>query len=74
MQIINNKLYQILTPTGQYLAMGLDGKMVVYNDKVDTLINSVSRSKQYQIPQVVRLIDLKGVKVVNGKLEEIIIN
>ena len=74
MNIETNKLYLILTPTGQYLGMGLDSKLVVYENKVDTLINVSARKKEKHIvaPDVtVRLDDLKGVKIVNGKMEEI---
>jgi hypothetical protein len=46
----DNKLYLLVEGPSQRLAMGLEGRLVIYNDKIDTLLNSASRSKSYQIP------------------------
>lgn len=65
----NNKLYLLVEGKEQVLAMGLDGRLVVYNDKIDALINSASRSKAYQIPTPITMEMFNGCDRVNGKGE-----
>jgi hypothetical protein len=67
----NNKLYLLVEGAEQKLAMGLDGRLVVYNEKIDALLNSTSRSKQYQIPTPLTLEKWNSADKINGKGEEI---
>jgi hypothetical protein len=46
----NNELYLLVEGPEQKLAMGLDGRLVIYDNKVDALINAASRSKEYKVP------------------------
>jgi hypothetical protein len=69
LKVENNKLYLLVEGSEQKLAMGLDGRLVVYSDKIDTLINSASRSKQYQVPTPITLEQWNSVDKVNGKGE-----
>jgi len=71
MQVENNKLYILVEGKEQKLAMGLDGKLWIYDEKIDTVLNSASRSGKYQIPKTVTLEEWNSVDRVNGKGEPI---
>ena len=71
MKIEDNKLYMLVEGPEQKLAMGLDGKLWVYDNKIDTLLNSASRSRQYQIPTPITKEQWESVPRVNGKGEAI---
>ncbi|MFH1052752.1 MAG: hypothetical protein V1779_17670 [bacterium] len=66
---INNLLYLLVEGKEQKLAMGIDGKLMIFTDKVDAIINSASRSKQYQIPKPINRAMWDKVDKVNGKGE-----
>lgn len=66
---LDNELYLLVEGTEQKLAMGLGGKLVIYDQKVDTLLNSASRAKQYKIPKPLTLADWNNAPHVNGKGE-----
>lgn len=63
----NNELYMLVEGPEQKLAMGLDGKLVIYKEKVDTLINSSSRSGAWKPAVPLTLAKWNSVKHVDGK-------
>jgi len=67
----NNKLYLLVEGKEQILSMGIDGKLIIFPDKADAIINSASRSGAYQIPKPITLSDYNSVKKINSKWEEI---
>lgn len=71
MIIQDNQLYCLIEGPSQLLGMGYQGKLVIYTDKIDTIINSLMRSKKWQIPTPVHLSDWNSVDHLNGKLEPI---
>lgn len=64
-----NFTYLVNDGDTQRLGMFLDGKMVIYDDKVDTLLNSASRLKKYEPAIPVLLKDWNGIDHINGKGE-----
>lgn len=64
---LDNELYMLVEGPEQKLAMGLGGKLVIYDQKIDTLINSASRSKKYLVPKPITLAQWNSVIKVNGK-------
>lgn len=67
----DNELYLLVEGKSQVLAMGWKGKLMIYADKIDTLLNSASRSNKYQIPKPITLEQYNSVDKVNGKGEPI---
>jgi len=64
-----NSLYLLIEGPEQKLGMFLDGALIIYSDKVDAILNSASRSKEYQIPVPLNLKDWDSVPHKNGKGE-----
>ncbi len=66
-----NYPYLLVEGSEQKLGMFLDGQMVIYDNKIDTLVNSASRLKRYEPPIAVTLSDWNSVTHVNGKGDKI---
>lgn len=71
LKVEEGKLYLLVEGKKQLLAMGWQGKLMVYDDKIDTLINAVSRTNKWQVPEPVTLAQWENVDKVNGKKEPI---
>ena len=67
----NNHLYLLVQGPEQKLCMGIDGKLMIYDEKIDTLLNSVSRAKKYLIPTPITMEQYNSCEKVNGKGEKI---
>ena len=69
--IKDNQLYLLVQSPEQVLAMGYKNGLLIYDNKVDTLINSASRSQKWQIPTPITLEMYNSVKHYNAKGNEI---
>jgi hypothetical protein len=69
MKVINNQLYLLVQGKEQVLAMGLDGKLMIFDDWSKAIINSASREKKYVIPTPVTLDSWNSVEHINSKGE-----
>lgn len=65
----DNQLYLLVQGLEQKLAMGYKSSLMIYDEKIDTLLNSASRSKQYQIPKPLTQDEYNSVDKINGKGE-----
>ena len=67
---INNQLYLLVEGPEQKMGMGLDGRVVIYSNKIDTFINSISREKGYTkmtVPIPVTMETWNSMEKVDGK-------
>jgi hypothetical protein len=74
MEFKKNELILILTKHSQYLGMELDGRIVVYKNNFDASNNASARREEKHLlapEKTVRLEDLKGVEIVDGKGDKI---
>jgi hypothetical protein len=62
-----NKLYLLVEGSEQKLAMFLDGALIIYDNKIDTLLNATARSHAYQVPIPLTLKDFNSVPHKDGK-------
>ena len=69
MKFKQDYLYLLVEGKEQKLGMFLDGKMVIYDNKIDTLLNSSARLKRFEPAIPVTLRDWESVPRVNGKGE-----
>lgn len=69
MKFKQNYLYMLVEGSEQKLGMFLDGDMIIYDNKVDTLINSSSRLGRYEVAIPVNLKNWDSVPHKNGKGE-----
>jgi hypothetical protein len=65
----DNELYSLEEGREQKLAMGLNGDLIVYDEKIDTVLNAVKRSKQWQVPISLTMAKWNCVDKRNGKRE-----
>lgn len=63
----DNTLYLLVQGPEQILTMGLNGKLIKYDEKIDALINSASRSKKYQIPVPITMEQYNSCEKLDGK-------
>jgi hypothetical protein len=63
----DNALFLLVEGKEQKLAMGLNGKLVIFTDKIDTLLNSASRSGKFNVPIPLTLTEWESVSKVDGK-------
>jgi hypothetical protein len=67
MKVKDNSLYLLVEGPSQELAMGLDGKLVIFDEWVQAIVNAESRAKTPLIPIPVTLKDWNSVPHVNAK-------
>jgi hypothetical protein len=67
---VNNQLYLLVEGPEQKLGMGLNGQVIVHNNKIDAFLGSISREKGYTkmtVPIPVGLEIWNSMKKVDGK-------
>ena len=71
MKFKQNHLYLLVEGNEQKLGMFLDNKIVIYDDKVDAIINSSSRLRRYEVAVPTTMVDWNSVPHVNGRGDKI---
>ena len=69
MSIKDGQMYLLVEGNEQKLGMGLNDSLIIYKEKVDTILNSAGRLGKFKAPTSVGLEDWNSVKHLNGKLE-----
>ncbi len=67
----DNQLYCLVQGSTQILCMGYQGKLMIYDEKIDTFLNASMRSNKLLLPIPITLDQYNSVDKVNGKNEPI---